>query len=140
MASILDGLAARREQLLTKRSRVVPIPDWTDPTLALRLKPLETSTIERITKAVLKSARDDMTVAGQAAIVAASTVEVIVGGSERVSLKDFGAHLGLTEPDAGDIVRAACITGMSSQEIWLATSSTGPTASVRMGLMRLSRC
>lgn len=109
MTSILDGLAARREALVAKRTRTVPVPDWTDPGVSLRLKPLETSVIERIGKAALKSTRDDQTVAGQAAIVAAATIEVIVG-TEHVSLKDLGAKLGLTDPDAGDVIRALCIT------------------------------
>ena len=79
----------------------------------LRVRPVDTPTVERIRERAAQAGRRqkaEALVDADAAVVAAATEKVLIGGDTEVTLKDLGAELGLPEGFAlGDVIRAVCI-------------------------------
>lgn len=103
--SIKDLLVKRHAELEREAVKRLPFPRWTSPTLELRVKPVPTTLVEEIMERVRKSGRKDATVTVHAAIIAAGTVEVIIGGDRSIGLRDLAAELDLVDADAGDVIR-----------------------------------
>lgn len=102
--TILDALNARLTELASKRVKRFGFPGWPAGTLTVRLKPVDTAVTEEITKRISGEDRRDKTVATQAAIVAAATVEIGFEG-RTFTLKEFASEIGMADADAGDVIR-----------------------------------
>ena len=107
--SILDGLRARREQLVAAQAKTVPFPRWEDPSLTLRIHPVDGAQLTRILKSAKESDPDAMT-AIHASIVAAATEHVTVGGDTSMKVRELAEYVGLgPEASAGDVIRRVAI-------------------------------
>lgn len=105
--SLLDGLGARREALEEEQIRDLAVPRWENPSAALRIRPIDHALIKRqlgrIEKAT-KGARDAVELSANAAILAAATIEVVLGegdGQAVVPLADLAEPLGLPKDATG---------------------------------------
>lgn len=115
--SLLEGLRARRDELQAEQVRDLPVPRWENPSAVLRIKPLDHALIKRqlgrIDKAT-KGAKDAVELSANAAIVAAATVEVVLGegdGQAVVSLADLAEPLGLPKDATGpELIQAFFLT------------------------------
>lgn len=115
--SLLEGLGARREELEKEQVRDLEVPRWENPSAVLRVKPVDHALIKRqlgrIERAT-KGARDAVEVSANAAILAAATIEVVLGegeGQATVPLTDLAEPLGLPKDATGpEIVQAFFLT------------------------------
>lgn len=82
--SLLDSLAARRQELLAEASTEdVPVPGWHSPSLFLRMRPLEHSVLRnqsrRIERAKGASAKANAELSSSAMVVRQATELVLIG-------------------------------------------------------------
>ena len=107
MGSPLAALAARREELVAELVEDVPVPRWSNPALTLRIQPVEHGIIDaqrtRASKMPKGKKRDEAVFRANAVIVAAGTVEVVVGDddvdqvTQDLTDPEFLSALGLPE-------------------------------------------
>jgi hypothetical protein len=114
--SILEGLLARREELVAEQVRDLPVPLWDRPSMTLRVKVVDHDMIFRQLQKIEKSqvgARSEAMLNAHAAILSAAVTEVLLGeGDEQatVTLPDLVEPLGLSEKASGaQVLRAALL-------------------------------
>ena len=115
-SSPLDFLKGRREALLAEQLHDMQVPLWNMPVLRLRIKPVDHGTFARIMKVAGKAPTSQMAEAqlnGNAAIIAAALVKVLIGDGEdraEVDWQDMLESMGLPETaTCTSLVRALCL-------------------------------
>lgn len=114
--SILEGLRARRDELVAEQVRDLAVPLWDRPSMTLRVKVVDHDMIFRQLQKIEKSAvgaRSEAMLNAHAAILSAGVVEVLLGeGDEQASitLPDLIEPLGLPEKASmAQVLRAALL-------------------------------
>lgn len=94
--SLLAGLAARKAELQAEQVVDLPVPQWTNPSLRLRVKPVEHTILQGIqfrAEKVKGTKAGEAQLNANAAILAAATTEVLFGEG------DGEASFSLESPD-----------------------------------------
>jgi hypothetical protein len=114
--SLLEGLKARRDELVAEQIRDLPVPLWDRPTMTLRVKVVDHEMIFRQLQKVEKSpigARAETMLNAHAAILSAAVDSVLLGEGDdqaTVGLVDLIGPLELDEKASGaQILRAALL-------------------------------
>src|SRR4051794_20129240 len=89
--SLLAGLAARKAELQAEQVTDLPVPLWTNPTLRLRVTPVDHAILQgihfRAEKAGKGRAAGEAQMNANAAILVAATTEVLIGdGDDEASM------------------------------------------------------
>jgi hypothetical protein len=114
--SILEGLRARRDELVAEQVRDLAVPLWDKPTMTLRVKVVDHEMIYRQLQKIEKSpvgARSEAMLNAHAAILSAAVTDVLLGEGDdqaTVTLPDLIEPLSLSEKASGaQVLRAALL-------------------------------
>lgn len=94
--SLLAGLAARKAELQADQITELSVPLWSNPTLRLRVKPVEHPIVQGIMARADKvkgRAAGEAALNANAAVLVAACVEVVIGDGDDEAVMELGSPL-----------------------------------------------